>query len=165
MTLAINTNLRNVRSHFVFDFETQRKFTPEGYLVAPARIARTGIQTYKARELGLKGVDGEKTIRLYRPPAEVFHPDAVASFESTPTADNHPPDGITAANWRQLATGDVHDVTPDGQYLSAKVILRDQAAIQKVIAGKTQLSCGYQFDCDLTPGTSPDGEAFDGVQR
>lgn len=153
------------RGVFVADLQSGRRFTPEGFLVAPARIARTGLQTYRARELGLPNIDGEKVVTLFRPPEEVFDPEAMASFDGQPTTDNHPPDGVSSDNWRQLATGDVRDIAADGSFLTGTVIFRDKAAIAKIVAGKTQLSCGYRFNADMTPGRTPDGEAYDGVQR
>ena len=34
--------------------DSQRKYTDEGFLIVPARIARTGIQEYLAMEMGLE---------------------------------------------------------------------------------------------------------------
>jgi hypothetical protein len=161
----MHVTTHNCHGVFAIDFGTARTLTPEGYLTSPAKIARTGVQVYKARELNLPGIDGEKEVRMYRPAAEVFDTAAMASFEAKPLADNHPPGGITSINWRQLAVGDLHDVAADGRYLTARVIVRDKSAIDKVNSGKSQLSCGYLFDADMTPGTSPEGEAFDGIQR
>jgi uncharacterized protein len=161
----MHVTTHNCHGVFAIDFGTSRTSTSEGYLVAPAKIARTGVQVYRARELNLPGVDGNKEIRMFRPPEEVFSPISMATFEDKPLADNHPADGITATNWKALAVGDLHDIEADGRYLRARVIVRDKAAIDKVNAGKSQLSCGYLFDADMTSGISPEGEAFDGIQR
>lgn len=148
---------------------TGRMITKEKYLVAPAKISRAGnVQKYTARELGLdksKGMDGNKIIRLYRPSEEVFKSDAVASFDRKPLTDGHPPVDVTADTWKDYAIGDVHGVTVAGDCLSAQVIVRDAAAIKAVVDGKAQLSCGYEFDLDMTPGTAPDGQEYDGIQR
>lgn len=146
-------------------FGTQRTVTPEGYVIAPANIARTGIQLYSARELGLKDGDPNRTVRVYRPPGEVFHPDAIKSFEAKPIADNHPEDDITAENWEKYAVGDVHDVAPNGTHLGAQTIFRKKSAIAALDSGKTELSCGYSFDADMTPGRTGDGLPYDIVQR
>ena len=147
---------------------TSRTITPEGYLTAPSKLARTGVQPYKARELGLDksmGMDAARVINLYRPPEEVFAADAVGSFESKPVTLQHPPEDVTDANWKKYAVGDVRDVKANGPMLHGNVIVRDRAAIRAVMDGKAQLSGGYSFDLDLTPGTSPDGIAYDGIQR
>lgn len=166
MTVEPGQLIKGVKGRFIGDFQTQRQMTPEGFLVAPARIARTGVQSYRASELGLPGVDANKIIRLHRPSEEVFAPEAIASFEAQTVTDNHPAGAVTSGNWPDLARGDVHGVGSDGEYLCAqKVIVRAQDAINKVQSGKAQLSCGYVFDVDMTPGTTADGVPYDGVQR
>lgn len=146
---------------------SQRQITPEGYLVAPARIARTGIQEYRAKELGIdkRGMPAAKIVRLYRPAEEVFAPPTIASFDGAPITVGHPAGGVDAKTWKKLAVGEARDVAADGQFLAAKLTVRDKAAIDDVVNGKSQLSCGYEFDLDMTPGTTADGQAYDGVQR
>jgi hypothetical protein len=142
---------------------TSRKLTDAGFLVAPATLARVGVQEYKARELGLDG--GDKIVRLYRPPTEVFATAAVGSFDGAPVTLEHPAGNVDATNWRHVAVGDVRDVKVDGKHVTGTLVVRDRAAIDEIIAGKSQLSCGYSFDLDLTPGTTTDGQAYDGVQK
>lgn len=148
---------------------TSRQITAEGYLVAPAIISRAGnVQEYRSRELGLDGAD--RLIRLYRPPEEVFAESSYRTFEGKPITDNHPRGDVSAKTWRELAAagvvvGDVHSVKPADVGLAGTVIVRDAAAVRKVIEGKAQLSNGYDFELDLTPGVSPAGEKYDGVQR
>ena len=143
---------------------SKRTITPEGYLIAPANISRTGVQIYTARELGQDG--GDKQIRLYRPPSEVFSRASLASFEAKPITDDHPPDDVTAETWSAVAVGDFHDVAKaDAQHVGARIIVRDLGTVRDVQAGKKELSCGYSFALDMTPGTTPEGEPYDGVQR
>lgn len=142
---------------------SSRTVTDEGYLIAPGVLARTGVQTYRARELGLDG--GDKEIRLYRPPEEVFADDSVTSFEGKPITMNHPPTDVVADNWRKYAVGDVRDVKQADGHMTATLIIRDKAAVRAVLDGKSALSNGYSFDFDPTPGQAPDGSAYDAVQR
>lgn len=147
---------------------TSREITPEGYLRAPATLARTGVQTYLAHELGLdgEGMDPMKPIRLYRPPEEVFNPQSMESFNHQPVTVDHPPEGVTAANWSKLAVGDAHGIVRSGNNMDGVLIVRDAKAVKIVQQdGKTALSNGYNFDLDLTSGTAPDGGAYDGIQR
>lgn len=144
---------------------TSRSITDEGFLVAPgSMIARTGIQTYRAYELGLDG-SPMRQIRLYRSPDEVFAPDSIASFEGKPLTIDHPADLVTKDNWRDLAKGDGSNVRRAGDYMSADITMRDKDAIDAYEAGKKELSNGYTFELDMTPGMTPDGQAFDGRQR
>lgn len=155
---------------------SRRVVTDEGYLRVPGVMARTGIQEYKAFELGLDkavGMSPMQTVRLYRPPEEVFAPDSMASFEGVPITIDHPKDGVNDGNWQRLSKGDVRGITedseplPDGERsMSGELTIRSRDAIKLLNSGKkTELSNGYSFELDLTPGMTPSGKAYDGVQR
>lgn len=147
---------------------TQRKITDEGYLVAPGNLSKAGnVQDYSARELGLDGdgMDANRIVRLYRPVDEVFSPEALKSFDSKPITLTHPPTDVTADNWREYAVGDVTGVAGGGQYMTGTLIIRDKDAVMAVVDGTRQLSCGYSFDLDMTPGKTADGVEYHGVQR
>ena len=146
---------------------TSRQITDEGYLVAPGNMARTGVQDYRAYELGLDadGMDPMKVIRLHRPPEEVFDATSMASFESKPITIEHPPVAVTSDNWSELAKGDVRDVGRSGDLMTGTLVIRSKDAIEAVQDGKVQLSNGYTFELDMTSGTTADGRAYDGIQR
>jgi uncharacterized protein len=140
------------------------RITPEGYMVAEnVRIARTGVQEYSALELGLDA--SMKTIRLDRPSTEVFAAAAVASADRKPTTYYHPEHGVDSSNWKQTAVGHVEGPKQDGDHLVVdKFIVNDRSAVEAVAFGVKEVSCGYTFTLDMTPGTTPAGEAFDGRQ-
>lgn len=146
---------------------SKRKMVPgTNFMIAPAFISRTGIQDYTARELGIEGTN--RTIRLYRPADEVFKPESYSTFERQTLTNSHPDGDVSAANYRQVTSGDVHDVAPaaDGINLGANLYVKDASTIEMVVSyDKNQISCGYSFVLDMTPGTTPDGEAYDGVMR
>lgn len=148
---------------------TSRTVTAQGFLVAPAVIARTGVQTYKARELGIgadSGIDPNTPIRLYRPPDEVFAADSIAQWGNAPVTMGHPPGNwVDAKNWRSRAVGDTDKVVADGSVLKGVVTIRDAAAVTAVQNGKKFLSGGYKFTLDPTPGVAADGQAYDAIQR
>ncbi len=146
---------------------TARTVTEEGYLIVPSNIARTGVQEYRAHELGLDadGMDPMKVIRLHRPPEEVFDTASMASFESKPITIEHPPVAVTADNWTELAKGEVRDVARSGDLMTGTLLIKAKDAIEALQSGKAQLSNGYTFELDMTPGTTADGRAYDGVQR
>ncbi|ADG20386.1 Protein of unknown function DUF2213 [Paraburkholderia atlantica] len=155
----------NTRVHHTFDIALgARRYTGDGYLVAPARIARTGIQEYRAFELGLQG-DPMRVVKVYRPPEEVFHPDAIASFRNLPLTNDHPPDGVSADNWRHLAVGTMFDPVRADDFLDGDVQVMDREAIANVEAGKVELSAGYSAIYDWTAGVTADGQQYEGVQR
>lgn len=139
--------------------------TRDGYLVAEARVARTGIQTYLAGELGFEG-DPTRAIRVYRPPEEVFSKDAMATYAHRPVTVDHPSELVTADNWREHVRGKTgEDVMRDGEFVRVPLTLMDAAAIKEWESGKRELSMGYTMTLDATPGTTEDGEEYDAVQR
>jgi hypothetical protein len=138
--------------------------TPEGFLIVPGVLARTGVQNYAAYELGMDG-DVMRSVRLYRPAEEVFNADSMASFEGKPVTVEHPSEPVTAANWKAHSVGDVSGIKRAGEFLAGTVCLKDSAAITAVQSGKRELSNGYRFTLDLTAGVTPQGEAYDGIQR
>lgn len=147
---------------------TGREMTADGYMVAKnSTLARTGVQQYRAYELGLDadGMDPMRVIRLHRPADEVFNPQSMASFESKPITIEHPSEPVTSDNWADLAKGEARDVSRTGEMMTATLIVKSKDAIDAIQSGKNQLSNGYTFDLDMTPGTSAQGQAYDGVQR
>ncbi|WP_395675493.1 DUF2213 domain-containing protein [Inquilinus sp.] len=140
-----------------------RRTTQDGYLVAAARIARTGVQTYRGAEMGRTDL---AAVRVWRPEEEVFAADALASMAHRPVTLDHPAEPVTSANWKAHSVGQVGgEVARDGDYIRVPLVLMDHAAIDAVTAGKRQLSVGYVAEIDWTPGTTPAGEPYDAVQR
>lgn len=153
-----------ISAHDIFKVTT-RTITDEGFLIAPrSNIARTGIQTYRAYELGLDG-DPMRIIKLYRPPEEVFAPASLASFDGKPITIDHPSVPVNRDNWRDLAVGDAQRIGRNGDFMMADLYVRSADGIDAMDGGKAELSNGYDFELDMTPGVAPDGQAYDGVQR
>ena len=73
-----HANSIQMTDHFVMD--GVRK-TRDGYLVANARIARTGVQLYSGHEVG---DPTRKIVRIYRSPDEVFDHRAMHSLAHRP---------------------------------------------------------------------------------
>ncbi len=142
---------------------TARALTPEGFMVAPGRISRTGVQAYSKMELGIG--PSEDTIRLYRPPEEVFAPESLASFDNQVITWGHPANDVTSENYREVTIGDTRNIEPEDTFVRAQLTVRDYYAIYGVIDGVAQLSCGYRFDLDETAGFTPEGEGYDAVMR
>lgn len=139
---------------------------PDGSLKVVGRLTRTGIFNYR-------NPDGSRRTE-YRPADEVFSPRAMATFAAAPVTINHPPvdaNGrqilVNKDNWRRLSVGHLGEsLRQDGDHLAADVYIRDAEAVAKVKSGKLRkISLGYQVDYDRTPGVTPDGARFDGVQR
>lgn len=135
----------------------------DGYLVADARIARTGIQTYAGWEMGKPDMD---FVKVYRPEEEVFNTDSMTSFAHRPVTDDHPDEEVTADNWLLYAKGQTDgNIARDGQFLRVPLMVADGATIKQIEEGKQEISAGYKADIDWTPGVTKDGEKYDAVQR
>ena len=127
---------------------TARTLTGDGYLTAPATLARAGVFTYAARELGIKHRPPTSLVKVYRSADELAK--AVESFESQTITLDHK--WTTAANWRANAIGDVRDVEMNGDAMAGVLIVRDADAIKAIDQGKSQLSNGYSARLIHRPG-------------
>lgn len=137
--------------------------TADGYLVGEAKVARTGIQVYLGDEVGRPDMP---TVRVYRPPEEVFAKDAMHSYGHRPMTNEHPTDMVTAENWKAVSIGQTGDeVVRDGEFVRVPMVLMDAAAIKDFEAGKRELSMGYTSELEFVDGETPAGEPYDAVQR
>lgn len=133
--------------------------TRDGYLVADAKTARTGIQVYAARDLGLTDRAPSAPVRVYRPPAAVFADKAMASMAYRPMTNDHPGEDVTAKNWKRLSVGAAGgDVVRDGGFVRVPLVMMDADAISDFRAGKRELSWGYTCEVTMKDGVVPDGE-------
>jgi hypothetical protein len=117
-----------------------RTITIDGYLTAPAVLARAGVFKYLAAELGLSDRKPTDVVPVYRS-AEALQK-AIDTFESQTITLDHK--WTTASNWRDNAIGDVRDIEMHGDEMVGTLIIRDAEAIKAIDANKmTQLSNGY----------------------
>lgn len=133
------------------------KTTAAGYLVATARVARTGIQEYHSSELGMVG---DRIVKVYRPESEVFSKDAIQSLSRVPVTVNHPVEHVTAENWKDLAVGEVGDeVMRDGDWLVVSPMLKDAKGVAVATTTHQEISMGYTAELrDAAPETGADFE-------
>lgn len=137
----------------------KRALTPEGFLICEdVPLARTGSQLYRVDEVYdevPKGLRPGDPIRVYREPEEVFRPETIASFQGKPVVDEHPTkDGkrvdVTPETWNKLAKGVVLNPRRgegvDDDLLLGDILVTDRDAIDAILAGKRELSCGYDAE-------------------
>jgi len=136
--------------------------TADGYLIAEAKSVRTGIQLYSGDEVGKPEMP---IVRVYRPADQVFADASLQSFTHAPVTMNHPDEAVTAANWKDLAIGEVSTAAKkDGEWVHLPLILKDAKAIAEVEEGKRELSAGYTCELVWGDGVTPDGQQFDATQ-
>lgn len=144
---------------------TQREYTDEGFLKVPGRVARTGIQEYLARELGLDG-DPNRIVRVYRPPEEVFAQASLDTYDASDITNDHPKELVTALTYKGVAVGVVRGAgRPDGDFVVCDLIVKDQKTISDINAGKCEISAGYTAIYEHSPGVTTDGQPYDYIQR
>lgn len=126
--------------------------TAEGFIRDTPVVGRTGILLYR-------NADGTER-REYRPPEEAFKADSLASLQGKP---------ITIGHKAFVTAGNAAQVAPVGSVLSAGRqdgdTIRADIVIYNLDTSARELSCGYTLDLDETPGTTPEGEHYDAIQR
>jgi hypothetical protein len=144
-----------------YDFApiTGSETTDEGYLRVWCRAARSGTQLYKR-------ADGSQ-VREYRPPDEVSNPESLSTFGMKPATWGHPPVLLDSANTKKFQVGySGSQVRYNDGFVEVALVVTDQDAIEKIKRkDATEVSAGYKVDFDPTPGVTPEGESYDGVQR
>lgn len=154
----------------LFDAVTlgEPRLTRDGYLVADAKIARTGIQLYSGKEVDPENKQGwrdKALVRVYRPESEVFSTDAMASFAHKPITDDHPSEAVSSKNWKAHSVGMTgNEIARDGAFIRVPMVVMDAASIQNWKDGKRELSCGYESQIVFDAGITPEGEAYDAIQ-
>lgn len=133
---------------------------PNGWLRADGYLTRVGVFEYV-------DVSG-KVLRELRPPEEVLSAESLKSFETKPTTNDHPPDGLvgdSAEATKRYGRGYVQEgLRADGDRVAGTVVFQDADTVKAIEGGKTQLSCGYTCELDFTPGEWR-GLKYDAVQR
>ncbi len=133
--------------------------TPEGYLRVRATFARAGTQRYRRP-------DGSVAVE-YRPEEEVARRDALLSLANLPVTLEHPPELLTPDTVREHQRGFTgSNVEYRSPFATGIVTITDREAIETVKRGDArEVSVGYRVQFDPTPGVTPQGERFDGIQR
>jgi len=139
---------------------TRVESTPQGGVRVRARVARTGVLRYSDAS--------GRTWGEYRPPEEVFAEDSLATLRGATVTDLHPATLVDPTTFRELARGHAHDDVgaEDARYVVATLAVNDGDLCRKVLDGERRdVSAGYTCEVDPTPGVSPEGEPYEGVQR
>lgn len=138
--------------------------TPQGGINVRAGLTRSGVLVYTTP-------DGSKR-REWRPEEEVFSEASMASLAGAPVTLGHPPldkypgGFVNPENFRDLARGYGGKAERADSLLETDLALQERELINVVESRKaTQVSCGYRCRLDHTPGVTPQGEAYDAVQR
>ena len=146
-------------SRYDYGQVTKSETTDEGYLRVWCKAARVGTQLYT------RG-DGAQ-VREYRPEEEVAKPESLASFGMKAVTMGHPPVLLDSGNTKVHQIGHAgSQVRFNDGFVEVALLITDKSAIERIQRGDAQeVSAGYRVDFDPTPGVTPQGESYDGVQR
>lgn len=146
------------RFHTTMALGDKRHMTPEGFLVClDVPMARTGEMLYGPNETPVHSADGVSGVTIRRDEDEVFAPDTILSIIGKPVTNDHPDENVTPENWSDNAVGHVVSARR-GTGVNADILLGDimvtqPDAIRDILAGKREVSCGYDADYEeLQPG-------------
>lgn len=139
---------------------SQRKsWTPEGFLCChDVPICRTGPMEYSEDELSAQGVsiegDARGIVTITRSADEVLKAEAIASFQAKPVTNDHPATDVNPSNWKAESVGVVLNPHAGANEYSgcivADLLITDEQAIKDVLAGKREVSCGYDAQYEQT---------------
>ena len=134
----------------------------DGYLVGEARVSRAGnVQMYSGGELGMTGDSVAQMFGVYRDPDVVFDESSMLSLAGRPVTRNHPPMGVDASSWRDLAVGQMGGtIRRDGEHVVASMAIMDAKAVQEITDGARALSAGYTVEIVAQDGVAPDGTPY-----
>lgn len=132
--------------------------------VSASNISKATVNPYYGREIPKwqeLGLSPDRVYYLYRDPVELER--AAPTFARLPILDKHIPTFAAKPNKENRIGTIGSDIRWDAPYLVADMTFWDADAIEE-IEDETikELSCGYFYDADMTPGTTPDGTAYDG---
>lgn len=124
------------------------KETKEGYLVATARVARTGNQLYLASELGdvaiKAGFKPDDIVRVHRHPDQVFADATLNSITRVPVTLDHPPEEVRSDNWARYSKGEVGDAySREAEWIVVNPMVKDAEAVQAARTTHKEISMGY----------------------
>lgn len=132
-----------------FDRQSARSFDADGRMrVKDCILSTAEINPYNGREIPKRdelGLDVNEVYNLYRDPAELGHPDTIASFQGVPLMVKHIVQ-TAGEPQKEYQAGSVHSVRFDGKHLRGDLLVSDGRAIDLIESGElADLSCGYRY--------------------
>ncbi len=155
------------KDRLAFDRGSVRTIDQDGRLhVAITNISKAIVNPYLGSEIPdaeALGLDAKKVYQLLRDPQELEK--AASTFNNVPLMLIHEP-STADAHPRSVTVGTTgSDAVFEAPYLRNSLTVWDAEGIEAIESKKQQeLSCGYRYTADMTPGTY-EGTPYDGVMR
>lgn len=136
-------------------------------IVSMSRISKACVNGYRGSEIPnaqALGLIPEKVYQLYRHPEELAK--SASTADGKPVLLKHIAVTADVPN-QELWVGTLGACTFEAPYVVTRPLTVITAEAQALIEADEQreLSCGYRYVADMTPGVTPDGEQYDGVMR
>ena len=137
-----------------------RTETVDGRLVVEScNISKANVCPYFGREIPgseALGLEPGRAYMLYRDKAELEA--AVSTYERIPLMMHHVASTASQPN-KPYIVGTVSNVRYRHPFLIADLTVWDAEAIAVIESGaQRELSCGYRYTVDMSPGTAPEGK-------
>lgn len=163
MKLAMDRAIK--REGIALDRASVRTTDSNGHMhVASSIISAAAVNEYLGAEIPefeALGLAADRRYKLYRDPVELEK--GAPSLHGKPLLIIHRPQSADDHD-REIVVGSVSNPLWDDPKLKGELAIWDGEAIDGINSGEQKsLSAGYQYVPVMTPGTTPDGEAFDGV--
>lgn len=157
--------MKSVNPTIAFDKSSVRSYDKDGRLhVAVTPISKANVCPYIGKEIpgwDSLGLDPNKVYNMYRDPAELEK--GAASFNNLPLLQKHIQVSADAPMKDDVVGSIGSDVHFDAPYLKASLCVWDAQAIALIDAQELdELSSAYHYVPIMEPGTTPEGEAYDG---
>jgi uncharacterized protein len=142
----------------------RRMETIDGHLVVyECNITKANVCPYLGAEIPgseALGLDPSKIYMLYRDAAELQA--AVKTYDRVQLLMQHV--AVNPESPQQFITvGTASNARFAHPYVKADLTVWTREGIDAIESGRQrELSCGYHYKPDMTPGTSPEGEKYDG---
>lgn len=150
------------------DRASVRRRDANGFMhVEISNISKANVCPYYGQEIpGWQdlGLDAERVYYLYRAPDELVR--GAHTFNNVPILSTHVPVDCEALPEELIIGSTGTDAIFDGLYLQNSLVVWS-AEFQRAIESEEQreLSCGYRYRADMTPGRTAEGLQYDGVMR
>lgn len=154
------------QSGLAFDKASARTFDKDGRLhVSKTPISKANVCPYMGREIpgwDSLGLDPNKVYRMYRDAESLAK--GASSFNNIQLTKKHIQVSADDPKKDDIVGSIGSDVVFEAPYLMASMCIWDNEAIGLVEAEKLdEISPAYHYTPVMTPGTSPDGEEYDGL--
>lgn len=158
---------KSSESRLAFDRASVRSYDQDGRLhVQITNISKANICPYLGKEIPDSeklGLDPDRVYNLLRDPEELAK--SVPTWNNIPLLSVHKPVHVDDPKKELIVGSTGTDASFDNPYLRQSLVVWDGVAIAGIEdEEQKELSCGYRYRADMTPGVF-EGAAYDGVMR